>query len=131
MKFHQDNRAIRIIDIFDLKDKQINISIVNSTDHVSGLHMHKYRTEYFFCVKGSFQVFLGTDKLPDPFKKFVYISDKNPTKYIHIQPFIYHGYKALEPNSIIMYYMDDKYKQSDEFKVKPGYFGESWKVENK
>jgi len=131
MKFHEDDRAQRIIDIFNLNDKQINISVVNSTDHISGLHMHKYRTEFFYCIKGSFKVFLGTDKVPDPFARFDYISDKNPCKFIHVPLYVYHGYKALEPNSIIMYYMNKKYDINDEFKVKPRHFNEIWETESK
>ena len=48
-------------------------------------------------------------------------------------PGIYHGYKALEPNSIMMYYLDEKYDldHPDEEKVLPGHFGENWGTESK
>ena len=57
--------------------------------------------------------------------RWEYISDKNP-RVIEIPPGIYHGYKALQPESIILYYLDQKYTPDDEWKVLPGHFGENW-----
>ena len=131
MKFHEDNRAQRIIDIFKLEDKQLNISIVQSTEHIVGLHMHKLQTDYFFCVKGSFQIFQARTKIPDNKQWFSYLSDKNPCKYIKIPPLTYHGYKAVEPGSIMLYYLTKKYNPKDEYKKIPGAFGEDWTVPNK
>ena len=61
-----------------------------------------------------------------------YLSDKN-FRTLKIPPGIYHGYKALEPNSIMMYYLDEKYdlEYPDEEKVLPGHFGENWEIEDK
>ena len=50
---------------------------------------------------------------------------------IKIPPGVWHGYKALEPNSIMMYYLTQKYELGDEQKCKPGQFGEDWGTENK
>ena len=62
--------------------------------------------------------------------KFEYLSDKNP-KILEIPPGVWHGYKALQPESIMLYYLNQKYDTNDEWKVKPGHFGESWKIEDK
>ena len=62
--------------------------------------------------------------------KFEYLSEKNP-RILKIPPGIYHGYKALEPNSILIYYLTEKYNPEDEFRAKPGSFGEIWHVKNK
>ena len=56
--------------------------------------------------------------------------DKNP-KILKIPPGIYHGYKALEPGSILMYYLTEKYNPADELRAKPGDFKEIWQAENK
>jgi len=48
-----------------------------------------------------------------------------------MKPGIYHGYTALEPNSILMYYLTEKYNPDDEFRVPVGHFGEEWEVPNK
>jgi dTDP-4-dehydrorhamnose 3,5-epimerase-like enzyme len=131
MKFHMDNRTQRVIDIFDLDDVQINISIVNSTEHIVAWHYHKLQRDFFYCIKGSFQVGLAIDKPPDEKQWFTYLSDKDPCKYIEIPPLTYHGYRALEPESIMLYYLTKKYNPSDEYRVDVGYFGESWDIPNK
>ena len=40
--------------------------------------------------------------------KWEYISDKNP-RVLEIPPGIFHGYKALQPESIMLYYLTEKY----------------------
>ena len=44
---------------------------------------------------------------------------------------MYHGYKALEPNSILIYYLSHKYNPDDELRAKVGDFGEVWDPEIK
>ena len=62
--------------------------------------------------------------------EFQYISDKNP-RVLEIPPSIWHGYKALEPNSIMLYYLTEKYDPKDEWKCPVGVFNEDWETENK
>ena len=92
MNFHEDDRAQRLFDIFPKVNGQINVSYVNSTEHIVAWHKHNIQYDYWCCVK---------------------------------------GYKALEPNSILLYYLTEKWTPDDEEKVKPGYFGENWKTEDK
>ena len=128
IQYNEDDRAQRHINIFDdLGEGQINISTVNSTEHVVAWHKHDIQIDYWFCVKGSFKVGLAT---ADEGCRFEYLSDKNP-RILKIPTGIYHGYKALEPGSILMYYLTEKYNPSDEHRVSVGYFGETWKTENK
>ena len=60
----------------------------------------------------------------------MYLSDKNQ-RVLKIEPGIYHGYKALEPNSILMYYLTEQYNPDDEFRAKVGDFGDVWDPEIK
>lgn len=122
MKFHEDDRAQRLIDVFPVLPGQINISYVNSTEHVVAWHRHELQTDYFCCVKGSFKIGLCDGNTA----RFEYISDKNPTNIIQIDPTIWHGYRALEPGSIILYYVNRKWTPADETKMLPGAFGEDW-----
>jgi dTDP-4-dehydrorhamnose 3,5-epimerase-like enzyme len=48
-----------------------------------------------------------------------------------IEPGIYHGYKALEPGSILMYYLTHKYNPEDEIRATVGSFNEDWNTPNK
>ena len=131
MNFHEDDRAQRLFDIFPKVNGQINISHVNSTEHVVAWHKHKIQTDYWFCVKGSFKVGLAEPQGDGSYKvRWEYISDKNP-RIIEIPPGVYHGYKALQSESIILYYLDQKYTPNDEWKVLPGHFGEKWETVSK
>jgi len=128
IQYNEDDRAQRCLDIFkELGPGQINVSYVNSTKHVVAWHKHNIQTDYWFCVKGSFKVGLATHEEGATFE---YLSDKNP-RVLKIPPGIYHGYKALEPNSILMYYLTEKYNPEDEFRAIPGEFNEMWDTKNK
>jgi len=129
--YHEDDRAQRVLNLFDLKDGQINISHVNSTSHVVAWHVHEIQTDYWFCAKGSFKVGLAEPQ-PDGIHsvRWEYLSDKNP-RALKIPPGTYHGYKALQKGSIMLYYLTEKYNPDDEFRVPVGHFGEEWGAENK
>ena len=127
MTFHEDDRAQRLLDIFKNIDGQINVSYVNSTEHVVAWHKHHVQTDYWICLKGSFKVGLAYD---DGTVKWEYLSDKNP-KVLEITPGIYHGYKALQPGSILLYYLTEKYNPADEIRIAVGTFNENWNTENK
>ncbi len=130
-QYHEDDRAQRLLNIFDIPNGQINVSCVNSTDHVVAWHVHKNQTDYWTCLKGSFKVGLAIpDESGNYTVKWEYLSERTQ-KCIEIPPGVYHGYKALTPESILLYYLTAKYDPDDELRASPGQFGESWEVENK
>jgi|TARA_R110000824_G_scaffold43928_6_gene128214 dTDP-4-dehydrorhamnose 3,5-epimerase len=130
VNFHEDDRAQRLFDVFSEVNGQINISHVNSTGHVVAWHKHKVQTDYWFCVKGSFKVGLAFPKDDGYEVRWEYLSDKFP-RTLTIPPGVYHGYKALQPESTILYYLSEEYDPEDEWKVLPGHFGESWETDSK
>ena len=136
MNFHEDDRAQRLLDVFPSINGQINVSYVNSTEHVVAWHRHKIQTDEWICLKGSFKVGLAEPVGIDGQGREIirvrweYLSDKNP-RVLRIPPLTYHGYRALEPNSILMYYLTEKYDPSDEHRAVVGEFGENWNTENK
>jgi dTDP-4-dehydrorhamnose 3,5-epimerase-like enzyme len=136
MHYNEDDRAQRLLNVFPEVNGQINISYVNSTNHVVAWHKHEIQTDYWICLKGSFKVGLAypidmPQEAGDMYDvKWEYLSDKN-FKVISIPPGIYHGYKALEPNSILMYYLTEKYDVTDEYRAPVGFFGEVWETKNK
>ena len=125
--FHEDDRAQRLLDVFPLDKGQINISYINSTQPIVAWHKHKHQTDYWLCIKGSIKVGWATDNNGCDFK---YLSDKE-LKVLEIPPGVYHGYKALEPNTILVYYVTKKYDPTDEYRVPVGHFDEDWNIENK
>ena len=127
IQYHEDDKAQRMLNIFDEVNGQVNLSHVNSTKHVVAWHKHAIQTDYWCCVKGSFKVGLATE---EEGAEFVYLSDKN-SQILQINPGIYHGYKALENNSMMMYYLTEKYNPQDETRKAVGFFGENWETQNK
>ena len=128
--FNEDDRAQRLFLEFSELRGQINISYVNSTDHIVAWHRHKKQKDYWFCIKGSFKVGLAEEIDGKTCVRWVYISDKNP-RILEIEPGVWHGYKALQPESIMLYYLTEKYNPKDEWKVKPGHFNEIWSTEDR
>lgn len=127
MNYHEDDRAQRLLDVFDILDGQVNVSYINSTDHVVAWHKHNLQTDFWICLKGSIKVGLAVEGGP---VRFEYLSDKNP-RVLGIPAGVYHGYKALEPGSILLYYVTRKYDPDDEIRAEVGSFGESWETVNK
>jgi dTDP-4-dehydrorhamnose 3,5-epimerase-like enzyme len=125
MKFYEDDRVQSLHDIFPQINGQINISIARN-NNVVAWHRHFIQTDYWCCVKGSFKVGLFKSGI----LTWEYLSDKN-YRVLTIEPEIYHGYMALEPNSILLYYLDQKYDKNDEYKSIPGCFNENWNIDNK
>lgn len=128
---HLDDRAYRAFLPLQEFNGQINWTTVHSTNSITAFHKHEKQTDYWFCIKGSFKCGLAIPLKQGGYEvQFVYLSDKQQ-KVLKIPPKIYHGYKALEPGSIMGYYLSEKYSIDDEWKVRPGYFGESWDIEDK
>lgn len=131
MTFHEDDRAQRLLDVFPEVNGQVNVSYVNSTSHVVAWHKHVIQTDFWTCLKGSIKVGLAFPNGDGSHTvKWEYLSDKNP-RVLTIPPTVFHGYKAIESGSILLYYLTEKYDPNDEFRVPPGYFGEEWETENK
>ena len=128
--FNEDDRAQRLLNVFDNIDGQLNITYVNSSNHVVGWHKHDKQTDYWICLKGSLKVGLAIENEDGKTIEWEYLSDKN-FQVLEIKPGIYHGYKALEPETILMYFLDKKYDPSDEFRKQIGYFNEEWTTQNK
>ena len=64
---------------------------------------------------------------------FEYLSDKDP-KVLEIPPGVFHGYKALIPGTILMYYITEKYEtvsKHDDQRVPIGHWGEDWSTPSK
>ena len=120
-KFHEDDRGQRFQDVYgdNMSESQINVTFINSTKHIVAWHKHNIQTDYWTVLKGLLKV-----------GEFEYLSDKNP-RVLQIKPGVYHGYKALEPGTILCYYLTEKYNPDDEIRANIGDFGEDWTTPNK
>ena len=41
MNYHEDDRAQRLLDVFPLEKGQVNISYINSTEHIVAWNKHE------------------------------------------------------------------------------------------
>ena len=127
IQYNEDDRAQRYLNVFPHLEGQLNVSFVNSTKHIVAWHKHNIQSDFWCCLKGSFKVGLATDNGE---VRWEYLSERTP-RVLEIPPGIYHGYKALEPGTILAYYVTRKYDTTDEHRALIGHFGEFWSTENK
>jgi dTDP-4-dehydrorhamnose 3,5-epimerase len=128
MYYVEDDKAQRLCDVFDTFQGQVNVAYVNNIDIITAWHMHKEQSDRMICLKGSFKIGLVENEKQPWDVKWVYLSDRCAGEPLLISPGVYHGYKALEPGSIMLYHMDKKYNPFDVYVKEVGSFGESWSV---
>ena len=57
MNYHEDDELSRLLDVFPLEKGQINISYINSTEHMIEVGFNtKNKLTYWICLKGSIKV---------------------------------------------------------------------------
>lgn len=122
MKYHEDGKAQRLIDLFPV-DGQVNVAYHKNTDIVTAWHKHENQVDYIICLKGSFKVGLHAARwgtVPPPVQ-WEYLSDKM-FYVLKIPAGTWHGWRAQEPNSIMLYYMTKKYNVDDIQRKSEDYF---------
>ena len=118
MIYNEDDRAQRLLDVFDILPGQVNVSYVNNTSHIVAWHKHNLQTDYWVCIKGSFKVGLAT---VEDGCKFEYLSDKNPKVLEISEEIINNNEGCLSFPGLYL-----KVKRSSKIKVE--YTGEDGKV---
>jgi dTDP-4-dehydrorhamnose 3,5-epimerase-like enzyme len=131
-QFHEDDRRASIYDIFGNKiNGQLNISYARDTTTVVAWHKHNIQYDRWMCIKGAFKVGLATYEGTKWKTKTEYLSEKN-LRWITISPGVWHGWRALEKDSIMLYYLDQKYSHPpDEEKIAPTQIPFQWETESK
>lgn len=108
-RFHEDPRRRGFYDIIPGLPGDVNFSHM-PTGAICGLHMHTRQTDYFAVAKGSLLIrLIYEDGRPE--EKFIISQDTGKT--LIIPPGVWHGYKALEPTTLV-FYIDKKYSTDDE-----------------
>jgi len=128
LKIHKDDRGylfegLRQDDsLFDGTYGQCLISVVYP-NVIKGLHKHIKQTDYTLCAKGKI-LYVATDG--KTVKKFILDGEK--PLLIKTPPGIWHGYKALEEEVLIVHIMDTIFDPNDTEEKDPYAFGDLWKV---
>ena len=123
VKEYIDYRGVRIIDVFSVVGGkgQVNISYENGSKP-AGWHKHPW-VDVLYCVKGKFKV--GVVGLGKKNIVWYYMKEREPSYFI-IWKDEWHGFKAMEPDSILLYYMSEKYDGDKIEELPIGHFGENW-----
>ncbi|MBU1632507.1 MAG: dTDP-4-dehydrorhamnose 3,5-epimerase family protein [Nanoarchaeota archaeon] len=90
---------------------------------IKGLHKHTKQTDYTLCAKGRI-LYVATDG--KEVKKMI-LDGENPV-LIKIPPGIWHGYKALGKEVLIVHIMDTTFDPNDTEEKDPYAFGDVWEV---
>jgi len=107
--------------LFDGVFGQCLISVVYP-NVIKGLHKHTKQTDYTLCAKGRLLYIAADGKRV---KKF--LLDSNDPILIKVPPGIWHGYKALDEEVIVVHIMDTTYDPNDTDSKDPMAFGDVWK----
>lgn len=127
LEIHKDDRGylfegLRKDDsLFDGKYGQCLISVVYA-DIIKGLHKHKKQTDYTLCAKGRVLYVVSDEKEVQKF-----ILDENKPVLIKVPPGLWHGYKAIEKEAVLVHIMDRTYDPEDTLAKDPYSFWDIWK----
>jgi len=122
-KYHEDDRRRGWFDIFFgeisySNIKNINIVHIPHTNTLVAWHKHKNQTDLWFVPQG--RLMAGVAYKEETSNKiehdFVSLSPQTGGVLI-IPPNTWHGYKTLEPNTILIYGITQEYDPEDELRA--------------
>lgn len=116
---HIDNRGkITFVNAFDLSlTKRFYTVQHTNTDVIRAWQGHKLETKWFYVIKGSFKIAkVKINDWDNPINNTIvenyFMSAKNP-EILQIDPGFANGFKALEPESIVVIYSNLTLKESE------------------
>ena len=129
MRFHQDDRAVRYCDIFEvMKEGDINISIVYPGT-IAAWHRHQRQTDYQIVVKGALKIGMCDKPASEGGKvDWRFLSERNASEGpLVIAPGIWHGsYNFTQEPAVLAYFITQKYDGSDEERASVEEMGFDW-----
>lgn len=113
--------------LYDGKFGQNLVSIVKP-GIIKGFHFHERQTEYTTCIKGDILYIAVTENQSSPplIQKFI-IGESNRI-LLKTPPGIWHGYKALDNEAVVLYTVSKPYNplDTDTADKNPLAFGNIW-----
>lgn len=108
MKTYIDERGFRAINIFDMSNGQVNIQYFYNTES-SKIHSHPW-SDTLYVINGDFEITTYITELNYRGHKIIknYLSSKHQIT-LYIPPNVPHSFRALTPNSILLYQMSEQY----------------------
>ena len=109
-----DHKAIRYFDIFgSINPEQISVSVIPKAGTLNVWHRHRAQTDWMVVVRGALEIYtLTAAKTLDK-----YILKDSAPRCLTILPGLYHGWKSLEDNTVLIYCLSHKHDDDDEERV--------------
>ncbi len=140
LEVHVDDRGylieiIRASDPYLKKFGQVYIAGSTTRGTVRAFHKHKKLWDYFFIGNGSAKfAFYDDRKESKTYQKIetIILTQRNPSLII-VPPGIYHGWMALENNTLLVSTASDVYNREkpDEIRIAHNSFGYDWSIKFK
>lgn len=123
---------IRATDPFLKKFGQVYIVGSLSKGTVRAFHKHHKMWDYFFVPSGSAKYAFYDDRKNSPtYKKMetIILTQRNPSLIV-VPPGVFHGWMALEDNTLLISTASEVYKRAkpDEVRVPYNSFGYDWSI---
>lgn len=125
-----DDRGDSVFDLFVLKDGQVNVSVMPE-GIVKGVHQHDKQVDRVACIQGKILALTSDEGQMVPERTV--LSPMN-REILTIPKGKLHGFKALAPNTIMVYHVSRGYDQTDpdEKRFNWDYWGkDAWDIEFK
>ncbi|MBI2496250.1 MAG: dTDP-4-dehydrorhamnose 3,5-epimerase family protein, partial [Candidatus Omnitrophica bacterium] len=109
-----DDRVRRYFDVFpQLSPEQVTVSKISKAGTINAWHRHKRQTDWFVVIEGRLEAFILTKE-----KHLTrHMLDGASPQCLEIQPGLYHGWKSLQDNTILVYCLSHKHDEKDEERV--------------
>ena len=124
---------VRFINDFHFEDVKRFYQVENATqDVVRAFHAHMKEGKYVYVASGSIllcAVFLDDVNNPSKENKVEkFILNSNNPEIVYIPPSFANGFKALEPNTKVIFFSTSTLEQSleDDYRFAPDYWGDVW-----
>ena len=128
---HSDTRGqVRFVNDFSFKGIKRFYQIENALNNpIRAFHGHEIEAKYVYVVSGSILLCVAyIDNFKNPSKKTpiqrCILTDKKP-QVIYIPPHFANGFKALEPNTKVIFYSTSSLEDSkqDDYRIPYDYWG--------
>lgn len=140
LKTYVDDRGylieiVRATDPFFKKFGQVYVVGSTSKGTIRAFHKHKKLWDYFYIANGSAKyAFYDDRKDSKTYKKIdtIVLTQRDPSLII-VPPGVYHGWMALEDNTILISTASEVYNREkpDEVRVPYNSFGYDWSIKFK
>jgi dTDP-4-dehydrorhamnose 3,5-epimerase-like enzyme len=108
-RYHQDERRRGWFSVFSPEVVDVNVVRISRADTLVGLHRHKRQTDYWLVIQGSLLVGVAREEdFVNSWHDTLLLTEKDDD-VLEIQPGIWHGYRTLEPNTILIYGITERY----------------------